>query len=787
MSTRNAALLRHTYNLRSDSLMDNGRPRRPLPPRMVRNIISRSNEPRTRSHSTSTQRLARLHQGRTRAALSDYSNRRRTAQNQSSPRGKSFRTQRGTKFQGLGTTRAALSSHSNTSRTAQNQHAPRRGAHPTLRARGYQAPGRYQTRSQTALHTPIALSGLRPRKVPSANLQWRRANSPPLRSHTSAFDSPNTYDFEVGALRTDVRDFHLGSPDRRRHDETHAHGARQKRQRTLARIKDLPARGSGAQRRTQARSPIFSKDTARFQEQRHGGAGIDLSPPRFFERDAPLFQEKRHGGAGIYDLGPTSLFERDAPLFQEQRHGETGRYNLHSTSRFTEEEIPHFEHHRKPLITQRESRYLKKHVEHWHSNLTPQLVADNPGYLFIFSDNDSRRGEGGQACIRYAGQNVAGIATCENSNREYYWYERDQEEYQAHCDRIDEDIKGIVARAMNEKLEIVIPISGFGNGLAQLAKRAPKVYAHLCARLQEVFQFTNPGSKHVVEQRRSAPDTWTHQEQPQQQSAAYDFIHEERPLRRSQRLNQVYNQPNWFSSNLDNWCQQIDSKLQSANAVPATENYSAMLEFFSDPRSRYKVGGMTYNQFVESRHSQGLMEKFHNFVQTTAPTRSRSYYVRSLNYTFDSAATIQQVRRDPFLRESILREAVELMQHWGLTLNIDYNNLPQRQSDGSYGIRYTGSEKVASVKSMWSSKNHNQERVSRLLSCFVLLGEYQLAKELSECAVGVGSRGGVPASNLTFWKYQWQHEAKLLADELTIRNPTDKLPTTHAQSTAIGL
>lgn len=107
--------------------------------------------------------------------------------------------------------------------------------------------------------------------------------------------------------------------------------------------------------------------------------------------------------------------------------------------------------------------------------------------LFIFGDNDVGKGKGGQAIIRYL-KNTAGIPTKKFPNNKYSSFYTD-DEYKENCNKIKNAITLIKQRFYQEKYEyIVLPKNGFGTGLSQLPKKAPKTYNFLCNQVQKLIK-----------------------------------------------------------------------------------------------------------------------------------------------------------------------------------------------------------------------------------------------------------------------------------------------------------
>lgn len=114
-----------------------------------------------------------------------------------------------------------------------------------------------------------------------------------------------------------------------------------------------------------------------------------------------------------------------------------------------------------------------------------KLLKTYPNAVFIFGDNLTGRGKGGQAVIRDE-PNAMGIPT-KKSPATYdnaYFTDDDFDTAKA---AIDKAIQAIVATGKN----VFFPRGGLGTGLAKLDKRAPKVWAYLNEQLESVFDVVN--------------------------------------------------------------------------------------------------------------------------------------------------------------------------------------------------------------------------------------------------------------------------------------------------------
>jgi len=109
----------------------------------------------------------------------------------------------------------------------------------------------------------------------------------------------------------------------------------------------------------------------------------------------------------------------------------------------------------------------------WHS---VEDLQRNPNDVFLFGDNDRKRGKGGQAQIR-GEPNAVGIRTKKRpATTEGSYY--DDRNYEQNIKKMKEDfIQAFAAVPLGGFL--IIPKDGLGTGLAELDSRAPKTFAWL--------------------------------------------------------------------------------------------------------------------------------------------------------------------------------------------------------------------------------------------------------------------------------------------------------------------
>ena len=136
----------------------------------------------------------------------------------------------------------------------------------------------------------------------------------------------------------------------------------------------------------------------------------------------------------------------------------------------------------------------------------------NPNIIYLFGDNLLRSGLGGQAKEMRGEPNAWGIVTKKTPDNTEYAFLTD-DEYELNISIINRDLAGLrefIAEKRKKALEnkcsiyyfstgftkewyevsmVIIPIDGLGTGLAELPTRAPKTYAYLCEKLEQLKDF----------------------------------------------------------------------------------------------------------------------------------------------------------------------------------------------------------------------------------------------------------------------------------------------------------
>uniref|UniRef100_A0A6C0E828 DUF7831 domain-containing protein n=1 Tax=viral metagenome TaxID=1070528 RepID=A0A6C0E828_9ZZZZ len=117
-------------------------------------------------------------------------------------------------------------------------------------------------------------------------------------------------------------------------------------------------------------------------------------------------------------------------------------------------------------------------VKKWTVN---SVTNDSEG-LYIFGDNNIKKGCGGQAIIRYL-PNAIGIPTKKYPNNESKSYYTD-DDYDNNCNKINIAID-IIKTRLDSKIynKLVLPEDGLGTGLARLPIKAPRTYNYLIDKI----------------------------------------------------------------------------------------------------------------------------------------------------------------------------------------------------------------------------------------------------------------------------------------------------------------
>lgn len=117
--------------------------------------------------------------------------------------------------------------------------------------------------------------------------------------------------------------------------------------------------------------------------------------------------------------------------------------------------------------------------------ISRSFVREHRDHIFLFGDNLTRRGFGGQAASMRGEPNVVGIPTKKrpSSSEEAFFTDAELEQ---NTTAIDQAFQHLTRISTAPEQIIVIPANGLGTGRAQLQNRAPLTFAYLEKRLAEL-------------------------------------------------------------------------------------------------------------------------------------------------------------------------------------------------------------------------------------------------------------------------------------------------------------
>lgn len=101
----------------------------------------------------------------------------------------------------------------------------------------------------------------------------------------------------------------------------------------------------------------------------------------------------------------------------------------------------------------------------------------NPTVLYLFGDNDVRRGFGGQAKEIRGEENAVGVRTKARPcmGDDCYWSDQTLVENMA---KIDQDLAPVREHLRRNGI-VVVPVDGIGTGYSQMEQRCPMTFAYL--------------------------------------------------------------------------------------------------------------------------------------------------------------------------------------------------------------------------------------------------------------------------------------------------------------------
>lgn len=113
----------------------------------------------------------------------------------------------------------------------------------------------------------------------------------------------------------------------------------------------------------------------------------------------------------------------------------------------------------------------------FQDRLTADVLRAHPDRLYLFGDNEQRRGYGGQAAVCRGHANAVGIATKRAPERtdDAYWTDAD---YMRITTIIDHDLAPAFVHVREGGI-VVCPTAGLGTGLAELPSRAPRAFSYI--------------------------------------------------------------------------------------------------------------------------------------------------------------------------------------------------------------------------------------------------------------------------------------------------------------------
>ncbi|MCC3156095.1 hypothetical protein LJ737_02545 [Hymenobacter sp. 15J16-1T3B] len=117
--------------------------------------------------------------------------------------------------------------------------------------------------------------------------------------------------------------------------------------------------------------------------------------------------------------------------------------------------------------------------------ITPEDLKANPNTLYVFGDNERRRGYGGQAKAMRGELNAVGVRTKRKPARtasDDFWTDDTCEQ---NCQMIAEDSAPVFDH-LRAGGHVVLPEDGLGTGLAELPTRAPRTFAYLQEQLHQL-------------------------------------------------------------------------------------------------------------------------------------------------------------------------------------------------------------------------------------------------------------------------------------------------------------
>ena len=120
----------------------------------------------------------------------------------------------------------------------------------------------------------------------------------------------------------------------------------------------------------------------------------------------------------------------------------------------------------------------------FEKHITRQEIINNPKSLYVFGDNDARKGRGGLAKECRGCENSIGIRVKKYPSMDTDSFYNDLE-FESNVKKIDEDINRLIEMSNSYNI-VVFSSAPIGSGLARLLICAPRTYEYLIKRLKEL-------------------------------------------------------------------------------------------------------------------------------------------------------------------------------------------------------------------------------------------------------------------------------------------------------------
>ena len=115
-------------------------------------------------------------------------------------------------------------------------------------------------------------------------------------------------------------------------------------------------------------------------------------------------------------------------------------------------------------------------------------LQNNPGVMYLFGDNDQRKGLGGQAAEMRGEPNAVGVRTKKTpsmGSEAFY----DDNEWDQNTSKIIADLMPVVEHLQNGGV-VIIPVDGIGTGLSMMQSVCPKTFEYLQKAIKALTDFT---------------------------------------------------------------------------------------------------------------------------------------------------------------------------------------------------------------------------------------------------------------------------------------------------------